>query len=205
MDFSVENRITVGDYQELKQSIQGEYLLLGFHPSSLTLKQRWRNNGLSADFLGDYVSTFFPKDHSDIKISSRQKEIRSAVSYIANELLENAMKNHVDNQAFPIQMQLVLKPEMIYIAETNVITMTQADNYFAFIEQLLAADPIEMFMEKMEAKALDDNTSGLGFLTMINDYETQFAWCFSPCQKIYPEQKDSDGLVVVTTEAHLAI
>ena len=37
-----------------------EYLTLVFSPVSVPLRSRWRNNGLSADFLGDYVTTFLP-------------------------------------------------------------------------------------------------------------------------------------------------
>ena len=44
------------------QEKQGEYLKIGFHPTSIPLQQRWRNNGLSADFLAGYMSTFFPGD-----------------------------------------------------------------------------------------------------------------------------------------------
>src|SRR5919201_6557511 len=69
---------------------QGEYLKIGFSPASIPIQQRWRNNGLSADFLADYLSAFFPGDtHA---AAERQAQLKSAVSYVANELLENAMK-----------------------------------------------------------------------------------------------------------------
>jgi hypothetical protein len=48
---------TFGDFIELPAS--QEYLIIGFSPSSIPLKQRWRNNGLSADFMADYLATFF--------------------------------------------------------------------------------------------------------------------------------------------------
>jgi hypothetical protein len=37
-----------------------EYLTLSFSPFSAPIRSRWRNNGVSADFLGDYVITFLP-------------------------------------------------------------------------------------------------------------------------------------------------
>ena len=69
-----------------------KFLLISFFPSSIPPKQRSRNNGLSADFIADYLTTFFPKDEDITNTNKKQAEIKSAVSYIANELLENAMK-----------------------------------------------------------------------------------------------------------------
>ena len=85
-----------------------EYLIVGFSPSSVPLKQRWRNNGLSADFLADYFTTFFPSSQSDRTESDRQAEIKSAVSYIANELLENAIKFNDETSQYPISIHLQL-------------------------------------------------------------------------------------------------
>ena len=44
-----------------RQGASGEYLKISFSPTSMPIQQRWRNNGLSADFLADYLSTLaFP-------------------------------------------------------------------------------------------------------------------------------------------------
>ena len=59
-----------GDYCEgLPES--PEFLIIGFSPGSIPLHQRWRNNGLSADFMADYLMTFFPVD--DTKVGSVQR------------------------------------------------------------------------------------------------------------------------------------
>src|SRR5215203_4979856 len=67
-----------------------EYLKLHFSATATPLRQRWRNNGLWADFLADYLCTFFLGE--DRLSADKQAEIKDAVSYIANELLENTMK-----------------------------------------------------------------------------------------------------------------
>ncbi|HSF76291.1 MAG TPA: ATP-binding protein, partial [Microcoleus sp.] len=67
-----------GDF--IEQPASQEYLIMGFSPSSVPLKQRWRNNGLSADFLADYLTTFFPGNQDDPSTIERQAEIKSAVS-----------------------------------------------------------------------------------------------------------------------------
>src|SRR5207249_2742058 len=61
---------------------QGEHLKIVFSPTALPIQQRWRNNGLSADFLADYLTTFFPGD--DRAVAARHVELKSAVSYVAN-------------------------------------------------------------------------------------------------------------------------
>jgi hypothetical protein len=85
-----------------KPSGQCEYLTLAFSPLSAPLHSRWRNNGLSADFLGDYMTTLIPKEGGTVTADVRQNEIRQAVIYIANELLENAMKYHERHVDIPI-------------------------------------------------------------------------------------------------------
>lgn len=52
------NQQTFGKFQENFESGR-EFLNLSFSPSSLSIQQRWRNNGLSADFVADYMTTFF--------------------------------------------------------------------------------------------------------------------------------------------------
>lgn len=78
----------LGNFIEDLPSSQ-EYLILSFSPSSISLEKRWRNNCLSADFLADYLSTFFSADQEEQK--QKKAEFQDAVSYVANELLENAM------------------------------------------------------------------------------------------------------------------
>ena len=68
-----------GDFIETSED-NGEYLKISFHPGSTSLQQRWRNNGLSADFLAGYLSTFFPGD--DRSSAERQSNIKDAISFI---------------------------------------------------------------------------------------------------------------------------
>src|ERR1700734_2099501 len=91
-----------------------EYLTLAFSPLSAPLRSRWRNNGLSADFLGDYVTTFLPANGGTDE--GRQNEIKHAVTYIANELLENAMKYHAHEVDIPIGIHLELTSNRITVS-----------------------------------------------------------------------------------------
>src|ERR1035441_2475182 len=170
---------TLGNYGQ-QSGERCEYLTLAFSPLSAPIRSRWRNNGLSADFLGDYVITFLPANGSMATTESRQDEIRHTVTYIANELLENAMKYHEPGVNIPIRIHLELTGDQITVSASNGIGAGQAQRYQAFAAHVLAEDAGDMLIRQLEESAAgeESNQSGLGLLTMINDYGAQLGWRF---------------------------
>ncbi|MBD1829702.1 DUF6272 family protein [Microcoleus vaginatus GB1-A2] len=189
---------TFGDFIEWSPS--PEYLIIGFSPSSLPLKQRWRNNGLSADFLADYLTTFFPGNEDDPSTIERQAEIKSAVSYIANELLENAMKFNDKTSEYPIDLKLQLESDGVIFSVANSISPQAVDKFQAYIQQLLASEPSELYIQQLEKNAADESCidSGLGLLTMLTDYTAKIGWKFQTVHKD-PE------VIAVTTMVQLTV
>ncbi|MEO1465146.1 MAG: ATP-binding protein, partial [Cyanobacteria bacterium J06633_1] len=163
-------------------------------------QQRWRNNCLSADFLADYLSTFFLNDDDSEPDTEKQVEVKSAVSYIANELLENAMKYCVKKTSLPITIKIHLTPNIIIIQLTNCATVEQTKNFQSHINNLLAGDPSEMYLAQLEKNAIAeaDTASNLGLLTMLNDYDAKLGWNFTSVA----EQTDT---ISITTMVQLAI
>lgn len=162
-------------------------LELTFTPDSRPIKQRWRGNRLSAHFIADYFSNFLPIDEDDPKQAQHLKETQAAVSYIANELLENAMKFNDDTTRFKVRfgVHFVEEDEVTAVLfATNSVSAAGIDKFQAFIEELLSSDPDEMYVRQIEKAAEDENgkASGLGFLTMINDYSAKLGWKFEPTQ-----------------------
>src|SRR4030095_804178 len=96
---------------------QGEHLKIVFSPTALPIQQRWRNNGLSADFLGDYLTTFCPGD--DRAVAECHATLKSAVSYVANELLENAMKFSYAPSQHAISIAMYLAADAVSVYVTN--------------------------------------------------------------------------------------
>jgi hypothetical protein len=190
---------TVGQYGH-PSGADCEYLTMAFSPLSAPLRSRWRNNGLSADFLGDYVLTFLPASGSLAATESRQKEIRQAVTYIANELLENAMKYHEPLVNIPIGIHLELTSEHITVSAGNGIGFLQAAAYKAFVEDILREDAADLFVRQVEdsLKSKESNRSGLGLLTMINDYGAQLGCRF----EVHPEYSE---MMTVTTSVVLKL
>jgi hypothetical protein len=163
-----------------------EFLTLNFSLSTALRTQRWRNYGLSADFLGDYFSTFFPGEDSTQQGINRRDSIKGSVSYIANELLENAVKYGDASLTLPVSITLYLYTNQIIFEVSNPALKSAVDIYQAFIRILLAHDPSELYLQQLEATATSSGESHMGILTMINDYGAQFGWRFSSLPN-YPE------------------
>jgi len=177
-----------------------EYLTLKFSPQQFSIKDRWRNNGLSADFLADYWTTFFPaKDPSSLR---KQTHIKSALSYIANELLENTMKFHCEDSPNPISITLYLFQEKLLFYVTNCAEPDVAERFETYIETLLAALEAgqleQLYLSTLEANAKDDthSRSGMGYLTMMHDYEAELSWRFETSSE-HPDRQKITTMVLL--------
>ncbi|MBM0741127.1 ATP-binding protein [Phormidium sp. CLA17] len=174
---------TFGDFIQQVPSSQ-EYLTLNFSPTAAARKQRWRNYGLSADFLGDYFAAFFPGDTlPDSKINQRDS-VKAAVSYVANELLENAVKYNDDSTGLPVSISLHLYERQIIFHVINFADSASAEKYQAFVQVLLTSDLDEFYMTQLERTATGEGGSSMGVLTMMNDYSAQFGWQFQTLESM---------------------
>lgn len=156
-------------------------LELTFTPSSRPIKKRWRNNRLSAHFVADYFTNFLPVDEDEADHKQRLKESKNAVSYVANELLENAMKFHDEQSKNKVKFGIQFSEEedavIAVIFATNNVKPEKAETLKAFIQELLSSDPNDMYVSQIEKSAEEGSeTSGLGILTMINDYSAKIGW-----------------------------
>lgn len=158
--------------EEALQSQEG--LTLVFSPRSMPLKKRWRNNALSADFMADYFATFFPGEET----SAPKAEVKAAVSYIANELIENSMKYSDTNADFPISLRLSMRDGALLFLSTHQITSEQLALYDAFAARFIASDPHSLLLE--QAQSTSSTSSGLGLITLATDYGALLGWKFEP-------------------------
>ena len=186
-----------GPFIERKDD-DGEYLKIGFSSTSIPIQQRWRNNGLSADFLADYLSTFFPgDDHAAVE---RQADLKSAISYVANELLENAMKFNYATAQHAISLDMHLEAEAVSLYVTNSVDPHAVAAFQQTIERLLTEDIDALYMEQLMHNAESDSANGssIGYLTMLHDYGVALAWKFAL------SLQDPD-VMTVTTMARLSV
>ncbi|MCK5877689.1 MAG: ATP-binding protein [Candidatus Marithrix sp.] len=168
---------TFGYFVE-KSSENIEYLRIGLLPSCLSVKQSWRANGLSAEFIANYVQTFFTDlpQNSDAPIPIQSKH---AVKYIANELLENAMKFNDNNPQRSIEISFKLYKDEIVFNVTHDINSKDVIKLKKFLLEIMNKNPQDLYFNRMEANAMDDNkNSGLGLLSMVCDYSAKLGWKF---------------------------
>ncbi|MDX1976351.1 MAG: DUF6272 family protein [Pseudanabaenaceae cyanobacterium bins.68] len=162
--------------EELPKS--NEFLTLEFSLDSTSLKQKWRNNGLSADFMADYFATFFPG-------GAAQAGIKNAVSFVANELLENTMKYGDDSSPVPARVSLHLMPEKLIFITQNGIKLKHISGFKSLIEEILTNDVNDLYVQRLEENSASEDSkaaSGLGIITMIMDYGAEFGWKFEQLQ-----------------------
>ncbi|MCT7970958.1 slr1658 superfamily regulator [Laspinema olomoucense] len=174
-----------------------EYLILGFSPSSASIKTRWRNNGLSADFVANYLSTFFGDSENQQNPGHKKAESAEIVNYIANELLENAMKFSDSTLPHPTTLEIHLYEDSIILMTKNGINAKQDAELRAFIERLTVSEPEELYLEQLEKNAETDNHSNsrVGYLTIINDYQGKIGWQFERT----PEESPGISLTTMVT------
>jgi hypothetical protein len=187
-----------GNFTE--KTVSKDDLTIKFSPSSIPLNERWQSNGLSADFIAGYVTTFLFRRTHDATSMHKRVEVKSATSYITNELLENAMKYCHFKSELPIILNLQLGKNSVRFFVTNSLSPLRAANFQALIYQISHSNPQELYLNQLEKCAEDGNglISGLGFLTMINDYSANLAWKF----ETYPDKPQE---IVVTTMVELNV
>ncbi|MEW5824470.1 MAG: ATP-binding protein [Pseudomonadota bacterium] len=184
---------TLGDF--LSERDCGEHLLLSFSKGSLPLKERWRNNSLTADFLADYAITFFPAGRGDdTRALKRQREIKDSVSYIANELLENGLKYHEGGAAHDLNIRFEIHSDRLVISQTNVTGAARAERLRHLARELLEEDIDTLFLQRLENT--DETSAGLGLITILHDHGAALAWRLSPLP---------NALHAVTTQATLIL
>lgn len=192
-----------GEFDDGCENVGGEYLVLCFSPNSIPIKQRWRNNGLSADFLGDYLATFFPADEPDKLL--KRNQIKGAIRYIANELLENAMKYNDVTKHYSVNIRFQLYSDHLIFWVSNSISSENITKFKSFIRELSESDPQVMYLQRLKQnikrnfqEEKHNRSGGIGFLTMINDYNAQLSWKIES----FPTE---EPIAVVTTRVKIDI
>ena len=187
-----------GDFQE-DIPTNHEFLMIGFLPHSLPLKQRWRNNGLSADFVADYLTTFFPTNENEPDSLERQEQLKMAVNYVANELIDNAMKFNDETLKYPVKFGLHLLENTLVMTSTNCVSSQVLANFYEFINELKDSDLEDLYIQQLEKGAIEESyESRLGILTMMKDYLAKLGW------KIETVQKDPE-IITLTTRVQLGL
>ena len=154
----------------------------------------WRRCSLSSVFWSQYTSLFVPPTVADGWLN--RNAVESVLAYLLNELFENCAKFSRGPELKVCYQSWIGRDKMIFQLTNHVIPEQEAA-FVSFIKELLEGDTDELYFQRLEENLENDTSgSGLGFLTLINDYGIQFGFKF---EKISPDS------VQVNVQAHLSL
>ncbi len=129
------------------------------------ISHNWRRCSLTADFLARYYSYYFPYREKAMDRISRDTA-ENTISYILNELIENTAK-YSDAVETAVAVAVHLRDNDILFQVSNHVSAERAGRFTRLVADLLKGNPEELYMAQLEKNT---EASGLGYLTMINDY-----------------------------------
>ncbi len=160
---------------------------------SIPLERRKQIRYLSIAFMTDYWATLFPVNEEDIKSYERQLRIKSAVTYISNELLENSMKFNYETIKHPIKFGICLIEQKLAFVTSNCVNKNTLKDFKEFVQELTTSDIDEFYFRQLEKGAEEKSEeSRLGFLSIMNDYSAKLGW------KIETVNRDPEIMRVTT-------
>jgi hypothetical protein len=111
--------------------------------------------------MADYFSNFLQVDEDDPAQKRRIKESKGAVSYVANELLENAINFNDRGTSFKIKFGIYFIEEADMTAvlfATNSVSAEGLDKFQKFIQELLCSDPEKLYVQQIKKSAQEENS-----------------------------------------------
>jgi hypothetical protein len=183
----------IGDYS-LPEDYCRDYLMLKLVPHSRQLT--WGSCGLVANLLTDYFSPLF----EPLALSrAARRDLVGSLGYVSNELIENAVKFHC-SAALPINIVAKLYGQSLVVLVTNFVNEEAGRHFKAGLNELRQSDPADLLLARMERNALnpDKTASGLGILTIMQDYQTTLGWKFEAMPSL-------NDLTRVTTIARIPL
>jgi hypothetical protein len=155
------------------------------------LFRNWRRVSLSSDFLARYYSYYFPYREKARGTLSRDSA-ENMISFVLNELMENTAK-YSDAKDKSVSVQVWLLERMLLFSVSNFITGKLYGPFSALAKEILTGNTEELYLKRLERNTEEGGGgSGLGYLTLINDYGATLGFKF---------EKAGDDLFRVTVQA----
>jgi hypothetical protein len=136
----------------------------------------WHHCATTADFVADLFALRFRSSRKDYK------EVRHSIGYLVNELIENAIKFRAPGE---VLIEATIDSESFKVKVSNLVADDIASEFQNLLSEITIGDPGDLLIERIEANAADAEAtqSGLGLLTLMNDYGARLAWIFSPTKE----------------------
>ncbi len=171
--------------------------MMEFFIHAIPVEKRKQTRYLSLAFMAEYLTKFFPFNEEDVQFYQKQLQLKSAVNYIANELLDNSIKYNYELGKYPLRFAIYLLDRELVFATRNRTNKKNLDRLNNFINELINSDVSEFYFRQMEKGAEEKSEeSQLGFLSILNDYGAKLGW---KIEKV----NDEPEITTVTTMVQL--
>ena len=132
----------------------------------------WKHCDITSEFLGK----FHAESSGELGIDAN--EMKHNISYVTNELLENAVKFGSSGN---IEVETGFERQEFLLRIFNTVTREVATRFQNLLTEFEGGDPAIMMIERIEANAEnpDLGSSGLGLLTLMSDYSVLLGWTFA--------------------------
>jgi len=179
---------SIGDFRDLARG--GARVTLVFYSGGFPV--RWSQCSATAEYLAEYFAAVHALRCSD---EAARSDFVGTLSYVVNELVENAVKFSMGDS---VEVTVSIEDEELVAVVSNQIRAETVGGLLEKFGGLVAGDPQEMLIARVEANALnpDARVSGLGFLTMMADYGATMGWRFGAVA-------DNPENVLLTTMARI--
>jgi hypothetical protein len=152
---------------------------------------RWALCAIIADFYSEYLVA-----QAESGAARPDAEQRHTISYVINELVENAVKF---NSGPRIGVSVTRTPKGLVFTVRNGVKLADIDKVKASFTSLLAGEPGELLLRRIEQNAMGGGGgSGIGYLTLMSDYGVKLGWRFEA-------DADEPGMITLSTVAQLSL
>lgn len=178
------------EFGDVTQSNGASAFAIGIVLAEGPLAVSWQHASATCEFLGDMLALHHAKAGADYT------EARHAIIYLVNELLENAIKFRSPGD---IELRCSLEGGNLEVSVHNTAALGTVEKFKGLLTELTTRDPGELLIERIEANAADEGSSGsgLGLLTLMNDYGARLGWSF--------REQPGGSTVVLGTYASLTL
>jgi hypothetical protein len=157
------------------------------------LELKWSYCSNSADFLSQYYAGVLAQNRT----VSQVRDLTHSIAYMANELIENAVKFRA---AGDIELTAGIDDGNFILRITNWISPETGERFQSLLRDITGGDPGELLIRRIEENAASGGSgSGLGLLTLMNDYGVRLSWHFEP------SKDPADQRVFIETLARLKL
>ncbi|OHD53790.1 MAG: hypothetical protein A2Y33_02745 [Spirochaetes bacterium GWF1_51_8] len=172
MDSQIKGNVILGSYQHVEK-LSGIKTRIDIDIMPGNMGGFWPRCGITADYCAQYLSLSRP----DLKKG------KNTLSFVLNELLENAVKYTV-NQGFNLAVMLVEYEDQILFEVSNFINEELYGAFKEYIEKFIMTNNTnEKYLDLLKTEEIDSKTSMIGLLTLIDCFNPKIGFEFERTQE----------------------